>query len=489
MSTSEQTGQEQAKSTVMGGGGGARWMQGARTTSVLLSATLLCALLGIWWSWWWLGVVVLQAGAILNERRRMASLEARDEAEGDAAHAASGLAGALPQEFNESVARRDGASTTGDIIRAATDRVRSLTTQRNTLRAVLDAAGDPILITNPGGTVVVWNIATQTFLGRSADRVAGRTLEELFTSADIVAVHASAAAGLRRHATVRLAREGGHRLFEVIAAPMDWIMIEGDQTTSSSASRAVCVFLRDITELASASQLQTDFVANASHELRTPLSSIRGATETLLDDSEDPALRRRLLQMVETNVSRLEELIRDLLDLSRLESKDTGPSLGPVSLGGLIETLTREFQQACTSKRVSLSFEIDPGIRTLHTDGRLLDMILRNLIENAVKFAYEGTTVHVTGRVIERAGERGQGVRFQVIDQGIGIPLAGQSRVFERFYQVDPSRQGGTHRRGTGLGLAIVKSAVEALKGTVSVESVWKQGTVMTVDLPGSPEP
>jgi two-component system phosphate regulon sensor histidine kinase PhoR len=450
----------------------------------LLAGLLVTSLLGAFWPWWWVATLMLAAAAIVIERRRTSRHEQAQRSMAGAQVASGDLERALRDGGGETLAWGREPAGFEQVIRSGAEAVRLLATRRDTLRDVLDAAGDPILVTDPSGNVVLWNVAAQTFLGRSGDRISGRTLDELFTSADVVAVHASAAAGVRKHVTVRIARESGHRIFEVIASPMDWRASVGTQTQSGTSGRAVSVFLRDITELASASQLQTDFVANASHELRTPLSSIRGATETLIDDSEDPAFRLRLLQMIETNVSRLEELIRDLLDLSRLESKDTGPTIAPVSMQGLIETFNREFDQACAAKKVSLSFDIDPAIQTLYTDGRLLDMILRNLIENSVKFAYEGTTVHVVGKLMDERG-KSRGARFMVVDQGLGIPLAGQTRIFERFYQVDPSRQGGTHRRGTGLGLAIVKSAVEALKGTIAVESVWKQGTTMTVELPG----
>ena len=109
--------------------------------------------------------------------------------------------------------------------------------------------------------------------------------------------------------------------------------------------------------------------------------------------------------------------------------------------------------------------------------------MLKNLIDNAIKFAFPRTPVRTEAR---RVGDL---VRFRVTDQGAGIPINQQHRVFERFFQVDPARTGFQHRRGTGLGLAIVKHAVKALGGAISVESVWKQGTTMTVDLPASGPP
>jgi signal transduction histidine kinase len=241
--------------------------------------------------------------------------------------------------------------------------------------------------------------------------------------------------------------------------------------------------LRDVTELAQAIYLKTDFVANASHELRTPLSSIRAATETLADGAwEDAPMRERLTSVIAGNVQRLEEMVRDLLDLSRLDSPDAPVAREEVSLVELAEAMRETFTGVCAERKLTLETRLGAGLDVIVSDRKLLTTIVRNLIDNATKFAYEQTTVNVT---IERAGSV---VRISVSDQGVGIPLGHQQRIFERFYQVDPSRAGFAVRRGTGLGLAIVKHAVKALGGTIGVESVWKQGTTMTVEVPCGPD-
>ena len=201
-------------------------------------------------------------------------------------------------------------------------------------------------------------------------------------------------------------------------------------------------------------------------------------------------MRTRLTAMISGNVSRLEEMVRDLLDLSRLESTEAPANPEPVSLGELAAALSDDFGPALKERRLSLRFEIDPGVERLRTDPRLLELILKNLIDNASKFAYEGTTVRVLASpwTPERgpgAQDQEPGVRIRVIDRGVGIPISQQQRVFERFFQVDPSRSGFAHRRGTGLGLAIVKHAVKALGGTIGLNSVWKQGTTMIIEIPG----
>jgi two-component system phosphate regulon sensor histidine kinase PhoR len=246
------------------------------------------------------------------------------------------------------------------------------------------------------------------------------------------------------------------------------------------------VTLRDITEQATALQLKTDFVANASHELRTPLASIKTAAETLADlGDESPAMRSRLVSMIASNAARLEELSRDLLDLSSLESVETKSAMDRIDVLEIARDLHDLFETACAERRIALEFDLDDRLRSVWTDGRLLRLVLRNLIDNAIKFAYEDTAVRVRGVVVNAGPAERDAARFEVIDLGIGIPLAQQQRVFERFFQVDAARSGSPRRRGTGLGLAIVKHALRAIGGTIQVKSVWQQGTTMTVVLPG----
>jgi signal transduction histidine kinase len=230
--------------------------------------------------------------------------------------------------------------------------------------------------------------------------------------------------------------------------------------------------------------MKTDFVANASHELRTPIASLRIAVDTLAAiGDEDPAMRERLLGVVASSTARLEEMVRDLLDLSRLEGADQRPAVLPVDFGALGAELADMYKEACAARRLELRVELDPpALDGFESDRALLLLVLSNLVDNATKFAFEGTAVRVVGTLLPEKGGR-RAARLEVIDRGIGIPLDQQQRVFERYYQVESART-GTARRGTGLGLAIVKHALKQLGGTVRVESVWQEGTRMTVEVP-----
>jgi len=381
-------------------------------------------------------------------------------------------------------APRIGTDT--DLARWATGAAARTGAQRSAAainRAIFDATDAPVFATSASGSILLCNRAACEFLERAPREIVGRELGDFFSQSELLAAHGAARAGGMQRAQVRISREGVARTYQVFAAAAE---VRGAAGIGVDAPGAVVVVtLRDVTELALAVQLKTDFVANASHELRTPLASIRGAVETLRDlGEEDAEMRARLVRMIAGNAERLEDLTRDLLDLSRLESPDAPAEVGPVDLAELARAVAGLLEGSAARKRVSIEAEIAPAAAHLRSDPRLLRVILRNLAENAVKFAYEGTTVRIVAGAVE--GEGGGGMlRVRVIDRGIGIPLAQQARIFERFFQGDPARAGDAQVRGTGLGLAIVKHAVRTLGGTIAVESVWKEGTTMTVELPG----
>ncbi len=357
--------------------------------------------------------------------------------------------------------------------------LRDANARGDVLRSLVDALEEPLLGVDSAGVVVIANRAAVALLATGSRSLEGRSVEDLLPQPELVSLVANASSGRAGREAVPIADGESVRVFEAFAAPADL------GPTPGETSGAVLA-LRDVTQQAATVQLKTDFVANASHELRTPLASMRTALETLREfGDEDPSIRGRMLHLVESNAARLEELVADLLDLSRLESPQTRAAIERCAASEIAAALRADFEEACAKRNLTLAFELDTSLESLDTDPRLLTLILRNLIDNAVKFAHEGTAVRVVGGVAPNGGAR-RTARFEVIDRGIGIPLAQQQRVFERFYQVDAARSGPHERRGTGLGLAIVKHAVRALGGSVSLRSVWGQGTTVTVDLPGA---
>lgn len=367
-------------------------------------------------------------------------------------------------------------------------RVDELQRERDAMRQTIDAADVPVLVVEPGGRVSLANRRALGLFAPGRRAVVGTPIDDLFAREEILSLRDQAAAGTPAEARVRMVFEHEPRYFDVRAAPL----ARGSQPEHGS----VVLTLTDVTQLATTLQLKTDFAANASHELRTPLALIRGATETLdagADDAEDE-LSARMRTIIRNNVGRLEEIINDLLDLSRLEAPQGEPQSEPVAASAVADRLGELFAGPAAEASVTLRFDLDPALERMYIDPKLLEMILRNLVDNAIKFARPETEVVVWGRPGEVGTRPGAvtphpsrlslaGARFRVIDKGLGIPLKHQNRIFERFYQVDGSRD-GAGRRGSGLGLAIVKHALLRLGGRIEVDSVWQEGTTMRLEIP-----
>ncbi len=250
-------------------------------------------------------------------------------------------------------------------------------------------------------------------------------------------------------------------------------------TESEGVSRLLV--LTDITELSEALQMKADFVANASHELRTPLSTIRVAVETLLhmDLASEVTEARMFLEKVDRHSARLVEMVSDLLDLSRVESASFERVAREIVPGDFLDDVHDRFLQRIMEGELQwVPIVADPGWR-FSASPYLLQLIVHNLVDNAIKFSEPGGPIRVSMALREGL------VHIEVADEGCGIPEADRRRVFERFYQVERSRA-SEPRRGTGLGLAIVKNATVALGGTIALESRVGAGTRVSLSFPES---
>ena len=241
----------------------------------------------------------------------------------------------------------------------------------------------------------------------------------------------------------------------------------------------VAVFV-DVTDLRRLESLRRDFVANVSHELRTPVASVRSAAETLRGPAlKDPDAALRFVTIIERNAQRLQALIEDLIELSRLESKEFRLKCETVDLAAVSASVFAMLRDKADRKGVSLVASFETPTPELLTDVRAVEQIVTNLVENAVKYAPTGATVTVSAK----AG--GEGVAIAVEDTGPGIDEKHLARLFERFYRVDAGRS--REVGGTGLGLSIVKHLAEAMGGGVSVASERGRGSIFTVTVPRVP--
>lgn len=349
------------------------------------------------------------------------------------------------------------------------------------LASILNSADVPIIATDSTGSIIQANRLAQDVLG-SGRSLHGEFFDSLITQRAVRELEHLARNGESGHARLELPVGGDMRIFGVAAGPIP------------DTRGAVCTFT-DITELSRSATLKADFAANASHELRTPIASILGAIQTLQGPAkDDQAMTERLMTMISTNADRLDSMVKDLLDLSKLESTSVPTVLNRVDLNELIDRVSGQFAPVCERRQLTIESNVDAQASWITTDESLIVLILRNLIENAVKFAHEGTAITIHAQSDELIDDPESpppegldgvlGIRIGVRDEGIGIPLSQQVRIFERFYQVDEARDGSSARRGTGLGLAIVKHAARTLGGKIRLKSIHQQGTTMIVELP-----
>ncbi|MDA1081580.1 MAG: ATP-binding protein [Gemmatimonadetes bacterium] len=234
--------------------------------------------------------------------------------------------------------------------------------------------------------------------------------------------------------------------------------------------------LLDLTRLRRLEAVRRDFVANVSHELRTPLTVIGGFAETLTHDDLPEADRRQFVNRIVLNTARMQRLVDDLLDLSRIESGGWVPTPTATDIVELAADAFAEVHDAAAAKGLALVTEVDADAQHVTADPTALGQVLRNLVENAVRHTPAGSVTVFATR--EPSGAIAVGVR----DTGVGIEPEHLPRVFERFYRVDPARS--RQEGGTGLGLAIVKHLVEAHGGNVRAESEPGRGTTFTVRFP-----
>ena len=223
---------------------------------------------------------------------------------------------------------------------------------------------------------------------------------------------------------------------------------------------------------------QRDFVANVSHELKTPLTSIQGFAQAILDGTANSEESRvQAAQVIYTESGRMHRMVLDLLDLARLDAGTADLKMSPVNLPALLNAIREKFTPQTQRAGVEVKVNVAANLPLLTADGDRLAQVFTNLVDNALKFTPRGGTISLNAAAMN--GE----MCVSVADTGAGIPAEAQAHVFERFFQADASRKGGT-AHGAGLGLAIAHEIVQAHGGRISVRSRLGEGTTFEVFLP-----
>jgi two-component system sensor histidine kinase SenX3 len=318
---------------------------------------------------------------------------------------------------------------------------------------ILSSMHDGVLLIDGDGRTVYANAAVERLLGTIPGSTTG-----LFP--------------LPLREVAERGREGASGTVVVeLGSPTRWVHA---QVTAVDEEGSMLLVVRDVTESRRLDAIRRDFVANASHELKTPAASIQAAAETLrraVDD--DPDAVARFATQLERDALRLSRIVADLLDLSRLES-----GLGAderVHLDAIVREEAQRFEDAAAEAELHLVVDA-PSATIVRGSPRDLSLLVRNLVDNAIRYTRPG------GSVTVRVGATDGSAVLRVSDTGVGIPQRDLTRIFERFYRVDRARSRETG--GTGLGLAIVKHVAENHGGSVDVRSELGAGTEVEVALP-----
>ena len=338
------------------------------------------------------------------------------------------------------------------------DRFDQLRREQAETSALVEAMVEGVIAADARGRIVTANPAARRLLGYERDDPLP-DLAELFR---VKAAREVVDAVLAGRPVQDRELEMDHRSLVVNARPLP-------------TGGAVLV-IHDLTELRRLEAVRRDFVANVSHELKTPLTSISGYAETLVGDPPDPETSRRFTTTILNNARRMQRLVDDLLDLSRIESGRWQPTISPVDVAAVVRESWMTLAGRAESLDVGFGLEVGPGAGVIRADLDALRQILTNLFDNSLRNTPAG------GRITCLAKREGSGVALTVRDTGVGITREHLPRIFERFYRADASRS--RDEGGTGLGLAIVKHLVEAHGGRVSAESERGTGTSVTCWFP-----
>jgi PAS domain S-box-containing protein len=345
-------------------------------------------------------------------------------------------------------------------------RARFAQQQRAVAERVVAHVGSGVILLDTHGTVRFWNHAAETITGITADRVLGRRAENAIPGWRLAVPQIPVGSAHRpegRPASATVPLEIGDREL--------WLSASGVRFADGTVYS-----FRDISEDERLDQAKADFVATVSHELRTPLAAVYGAALTLhrhhprLDEPQ----RDRLLRVIADEAERLSAIIDDILLASRLDSG----RLDVARLRFDADAIARAVVEAARVRApegIAIALSTPPGLPPATGDGDRVGQILGNLVENAVKYSPGGGRVDV---MLEHRDDR---IRFEVRDQGLGIPLDEQERIFQKFYRLDPNLTRGIG--GTGLGLYISRELVRRMGGEIHVRSSPGRGSSFSFDL------
>jgi PAS domain S-box-containing protein len=332
---------------------------------------------------------------------------------------------------------------------------------------VLAHVGDGIFFVDHAGVVRLWNAAAEAITGIRATAVLDQPARDTIPGWPAIA------------AMVPIARRPGDsgETWTSETVPLDiaggevWLSMVG-----VALAEGIVYAFRDVTRERRLERVRSEFVATVSHELRTPLASLHGAALTLREhDDLSGETQRELLDMIASQSQRLADLVEEILVAGQLDTGSLQVSSEPFDAGELVWVVTDTARVRVGEGR-TIDVDVPPELPRVYGDAGRTRQVLSNLVDNAAKYSPDGSRIEIT---VDADGEH---VRFSVSDEGLGIPLNEQERIFEKFYRLDPHHRRGVG--GSGLGLYICRELVRSMNGRIFVESNPGQGATFTFELP-----
>ena len=356
-----------------------------------------------------------------------------------------------------------------------------LSTERSRLAAIIHNSADGVLLLRPDRRVDVINQALAKMLGREQDTVIGEPCSQVLELQNVIGDDLCANSGVEippqgmRCEGELVRQSGGNLTVTVTYTPL--FDPQGRLTD-------IIANVIDITRFREEEEMKSTFVSIISHELKTPVALIKGYAQTLArpDATWDPETARQSLQIIEEEADRLEALINNLLDVSRIQAGDLRLELSDVDMRRLLERVAQDYRTQ--TERHQIELDLPDDLPMIVGDEERLRQVFTNLIGNAIKYSPDGGLIRIGAWVENRETEGKIQPRLviYVADQGVGIPEEELPKIFDRFYRVDS----GLRRRtaGVGLGLFLVNAIVEAHHGEIWVRSELHKGTTFSVALP-----
>lgn len=375
--------------------------------------------------------------------------------------------------------KKDEIGKLGDAINHMADslqlQMNRILDDENRLKSVLENLISGVVMVDVEGKIVLLNRSAEEFLGFSSKELLGKKFDQAkqqFEFTQLIQECIDTRENIRDEMIFYYPEE---RILEINLNPI----FQSDEQWAG-----LLIVLHDITSVRRLERMRSEFVANVSHELKTPIAAVKGFTETLLAGAlDDKETARSFLKIIFDESERLNRLIGDILELSKIESKRIPLQFSPVHLESFIGNCLHVMKTEAEKKSIELEVEV-PQDSYMEADEDRLRQIIMNLLSNGINYTPEGGKVKVKVEQLASGLESTEAdtIRFTIMDTGIGIPKKDLPRIFERFYRVDKARSRVSG--GTGLGLSIVKHLVELHKGTIRVESEVLVGTKFIIDMP-----